>query len=71
MRLKGPDILSHIGKGRLVIALSIVLFLAATVVRAEEQKTAEAQTANEQKASAAIEESARVGQVAEPAHADG
>jgi len=57
--------LSRIGKGRLVIALGIVLFLTATVVRAAEQKTAEAQTTNGQQTPAEIPVSMVVTRAAE------
>ncbi|MGA8279990.1 MAG: hypothetical protein WB853_03765, partial [Desulfobacterales bacterium] len=52
--MKSHDTLSRIGKGHLIIALGIVLFLIATVTRAAEQKTAEAQNMDEQQIPAVI-----------------
>ena len=49
----------------MIIALGILLLMTTTVVRAAEQKTAEAQTANEQQASAAIPVSMVVTRAAE------
>ena len=49
----------------MIIALGILLLMTTTVVRAAEQKTAEAQTANEQQASAAIPVSTVVTRAAE------
>ena len=54
LELKSHDTLSRIGKGHPIIALSIVLFLVATVARAAEQKTAEAQNMDEQQIPVAI-----------------